>query len=222
MVAYCSRKVLFGRGLWNEKVPVSPFVMFIRFSPRQILDLRVIGVVLWAILALVAVYLFLFHRQATQTELNDLMSASLWMAGAVYFVLNVLRGFIFLPAFPLIIIGIAFFPPLPLFLLTLAGILIPAVVIYRFPAAFPFQDSLGSRYEMFMKKVDHWLKRGELPVLIAWSFLPFTPTNVIVYVSGLLRIGLGKMLFGVAVGSGANCALYIFLGDYLLRASGLK
>jgi uncharacterized membrane protein YdjX (TVP38/TMEM64 family) len=196
--------------------------MFEQIRPSQIFNLRILVIALWAVLASVALYLFFFHREATQKELSDLMSASLWMAGVVYFVLNVLRGFIFLPAFPLVILGIAFFPPIPLFVLTLAGILIPAAVIYRFPSAFPFRDSLGARYDGIMEKVDYWLKRSELPVLIVWSFLPFTPTNVIVWVSGLLALKFWKVMLGVAIGSGANCALYIFLGDYLLRVSGWK
>lgn len=192
------------------------------FSASRILSLRWIMIILWVVIAGTAFYLFLFHRHATQQELRSLMSMSLWVAGVIYLILNVLRGFIFLPAFPLVLIGIAFFPPIPLFLLTLTGILVPAVFIYWFPAAFHFKESLGERYNAIMEKVERWLKKGEMPVLIAWSFLPFTPTNVIIYVAGLLKLSFRKVMIGVAVGSGANCALYIFLGDYLLRASGLK
>jgi len=150
------------------------------------------------------------------------MSSSLWAACAIYFVLNILRGFIFLPTLPLVLIGIAFFPPLPLFVITLAGILIPVIFIYRFPTAFQIREILGTRADEIMAKVEKGLSKGGLPLITAWSFIPLTPTNVMVYVAGQLRYDLRKLLLGVAVGSGANCALYIFLGDYVLRVSGLK
>lgn len=192
--------------------PTSPFVLRYRFAL----------IALWVTVTAVAVYLFFFHREATQRELHDLMSISLRVAGAVYLLLTILRGLVFMPAAPLVLLGIAFFPPLPLFLLTLIGNLIPAACIYLFPEKLHLKEILSEGHNKMVARLHMLLNRAELPVITAWSFLPFTPTDLIVYVCGLLRIDFKKTMLGVALGAGANCALYIFLGDYLLRMTGWK
>lgn len=179
-------------------------------------------IALWVVLTAVAVYLFFFHREATQTELRDVMSTSLWVAGLVYLVLTILRGVVFMPAAPLVLVGIAFFPPLPLFLLTVIGNVIPAAAIYLFPEKLRLKEAFGEGHNKMIAQIHMLLNRGEFLVITIWSFLPFTPTDLIVYVCGLARIDFKKTMLAVALGSGANCAIYIFLGDYILRITGLK
>ena len=55
----------------------------------------------WIAVIAVTAYLFLFQREAVQTELHDAMSASMFAAGFIYLVLGSLRGFTLLPAAPL-------------------------------------------------------------------------------------------------------------------------
>jgi uncharacterized membrane protein YdjX (TVP38/TMEM64 family) len=66
------------------------------------------------------------------------------------------------------------------------------------------------------------LARYELPIIIGWSFFPLAPTDLIVYVCGVLRVDFRKCLLGVTIGEGAICAIYIFLGDYFLRVLELR
>jgi hypothetical protein len=41
-------------------------------------------------------------------------------------------------------------------------------------------------------------------------------------VCGVLKVDFRKCVLGVGIGEGIICAIYIFLGDYALRAFGLK
>ena len=70
--------------------------------------------------------------------------------------------------------------------------------------------------------VDRLLERRGLPIVIGWSFFPLLPTDAVCYLAGVVRMHFGKMLLGVAIGEGAICAIYIFVGDSLLRAVGLR
>ena len=56
------------------------------------------------------------------------------------------------------------------------------------------------------------MTRRELPIVIAWSFFPIAPTDLVCYVCGALKVDLKKCLLGVTIGEGAICAIYIFLG----------
>jgi len=61
------------------------------------------------------------------------------------------------------------------------------------------------------------LQSYQLPIIIGWSFFLFLPTDVLCYVCGSLKVNYKKFLFGVIVGEGTVYAIYIFLGDWVLR-----
>jgi uncharacterized membrane protein YdjX (TVP38/TMEM64 family) len=61
------------------------------------------------------------------------------------------------------------------------------------------------------------LARRELPIVITWSFFPFAPTDLVCYVCGTLKIDVRKCLFGVTLGEGAICAVYVAVGGQALR-----
>ena len=184
--------------------------------------LRIAIAVAWVAVIGAGVYLFLFHRAETQTELSRAMSVSWWMAWGIYLVLTVLRGIILMPAAPLVLLGTAFLPPLPLFGLTLIGVMASTSVIYWFPTSLHLEDLFRSRHGAAVDRLRGLLLRQQFAVIAGWSFLPMTPTVLIIYVCGLLKVDFKKTLLGVAIGSGANSALYIFLGDYLMRLAGWK
>lgn len=180
-------------------------------------------IALWALAIAFGLYMFIFHRQQTQRELTLAMTASVYGASIVYTILTIIRGLIMVPAAPLVIVGVAFLPPWPLFICTLIGTLISSIVIYLFPEYLQLEKIFGRRATGMIDRFKKLLSaRDGLLVIAIWSFIPFTPTNLIVYTCGVLKISLRKTLLGVAIGSGANAALYIFLGDYLLRLFGLK
>jgi uncharacterized membrane protein YdjX (TVP38/TMEM64 family) len=66
------------------------------------------------------------------------------------------------------------------------------------------------------------INRYELPIIIAWSFFPLAPTDLICYVCGVPRVRFWKFLLGVTIGEGAICAIYIYGGDQILRWLGVR
>lgn len=183
---------------------------------------RVILLTVWAVVAGATAWVFFFRREAVQEELREAMSVSMFAAGFLYLLLSSLRGFTFMPAAPLLLLGIAFFPPVPLFVLTLAGILVSSAIIYWFSGSLHLEEVFSKRYAQLMERVNTLLHERELPVITAWCLFPVTPTDLMVYVCGVLRIDFKKTMLGVAIGAGINCAVVIFLGDQILRFFGLK
>jgi uncharacterized membrane protein YdjX (TVP38/TMEM64 family) len=183
---------------------------------------RIILLGVWVLVVIATAWVFLFHREAVQRELQQAMSVSLFAAGFLYLLLSSLRGFTFMPAAPLLLLGIAFFPPVPLFILTLTGILISSAIIYWFSGSLHLEEVFSQRYARMMERVNALLHRRELPVITAWCLFPITPTDLMVYVCGVLRIDFKKTMLGVAIGAGLNCAVVIFLGDQILRFFSLK
>ncbi len=162
-----------------------------------------------------ALYLYFFRRAFLQAQLANAFATSLLLGCVAYLLLGSIRGFTFVPSTYLVLLGLMFFPPWPLFLLTLLGILISSASIYFFAEALHLEDVFERKHGKYILKLRALLQKNEMPIIIGWAFFPLAPTDLICYVCGVLRVSLRKMLVGVAIGEGAVCALYIFAGGYL-------
>jgi len=183
---------------------------------------RALLITLWLVLVGGALYALLFHREFARDQLRSAMSVSVVAGGVVYLLLGAIRGFTLIPSTTLVLAAVAFFPPVPLFLLTLAGILISTACIYWFAESLGLGEVLARRHPDTVARLTRVLQRHELPIIIGWSFFPLAPTDLICYVCGVLRVNFLKCLLGVAIGEGTICGVYIFAGDQILRWLQLK
>ena len=177
---------------------------------------------LWVLLAGGALYILIFHRELVREELGGAMSASVVAGGGLYLLLGALRGFTLIPSTTLVLVALAIFPPVRLFVLTLAGILISTACIYWFAESIGLDAVLKRRHPDTVARLTAVLQKHELPIIIGWSFFPLAPTDLICYVCGVLRVNFVKCLIGVAIGEGTICGIYIFAGDQVLRWLRLK
>lgn len=176
----------------------------------------------WLSFLAAALYLFFFQRAFVSYELHVLLSTPSPIAGALYLLIGCLRGFTFIPVTTLLVAAMPFFPPVPLFVLTIVGILVSSASVYYFSEALHVEELLARRYQKRMTELEGALRKYELPVITAWSFFPLVPTDVICYVCGVMKVDIRKVMGGVALGEGAMCAIYVFLGDQALRSLGLR
>ena len=167
-------------------------------------------------------YLYFGHPDLLQRELQDALSASALVGSGVYLALGCVRGFTLVPSTTLVLAALPFFPPVPLFVLTVTGILVSSSSIYRLSASLHFYEVFARKHEQRVSRLRSRLERHELPIIIGWSFFPLAPTDLICYVCGVLEVNFGKFLLGVGIGESAICGLYIFGGDFLLRLLHLK
>jgi uncharacterized membrane protein YdjX (TVP38/TMEM64 family) len=173
---------------------------------------RTLIMALWLSLLAGALLTYAFHRDALRELFLRLSSAPPAWAYAAYLGLGCLRGFTLIPATYLVLAGMLVLPPLPLYLLTLAGIVVSSAAVYYFAEAMRLDRFFEQRYAPQVGRLRAVLKRRELPIVIAWSFFPIAPTDLVCYVCGALRVDVKKCLLGVAIGEGTICAIYIFLG----------
>jgi polyvinyl alcohol dehydrogenase (cytochrome) len=104
----------------------------------------------------------------------------------------------------------------PLLVLTLVGIAISSASIYAFAESLKLGEYLERKHARHMHRLQAALHRNPTSIVTAWSFLPIMPTDLICYVCGVMRISFPRFMFGVLVGEGAICAVYIFAGASLL------
>jgi uncharacterized membrane protein YdjX (TVP38/TMEM64 family) len=145
------------------------------------------------------------------------MSASVVTGYAAYLLIGCVRGFTLIPSTSLVLLAMPIFPPLPLFALTLAGILISSMSIYYFSESLHLNDDFEGKYEARVKKLKQILQGNSMIIIFTWSLFPLVPTDLICYVCGVLRIDFRKFIIAVFLGEGAICGFYIFLGSYMMR-----
>jgi len=177
---------------------------------------RTLVLALWLSLLAGALFAYAFHHDALRDLFLHLSSAPPAWAYAAYLGLGCLRGFTLIPATYLVLAGMLVLPPLPLYLLTLVGIVVSSAAVYFFAEAMQLDRFFEQRYASQVGRLRAVLKRQELPIVIAWSFFPIAPTDLVCYVCGALRVDVKKCLLGVAIGEGTICGIYIFLGAQAL------
>jgi uncharacterized membrane protein YdjX (TVP38/TMEM64 family) len=186
--------------------------------PEETKPLRphLLRLAIWALFVAAFAFLYYSYFSVWGTELTQLAASSVWLAYVVYVVLGALRGFALIPVTNVVVLAIPLFPPVPLLVLTLVGIAISSASIYAFAGSLQLGGYLERKHARHMERLQTALRRNPTSIVTAWSFLPIVPTDLICYVCGVMRISFRRFLFGVLVGEGAICAIYIFAGASLL------
>jgi len=173
---------------------------------------RRVVLLLWLAVASASLYLYFFERETLRLLALESAGASTAWTHAVYLLLACIRGFTLIPATYLVLAGMLVLPPVPLYLLTLVGIFVSSAAVYRFAEAMQFDRYFERHHGSEVARLRDLMRRRELPIVIAWSFFPIAPTDLVCYVCGALKVDLRKCLLGVTIGEGTICAIYIFLG----------
>jgi len=167
-----------------------------------------------------ALYVYFFHSYFFQEQLEEIVHTSIYLAYAVLLLLGSIRGFTLIPITYLIILGLLFFPPLPLFVAIILGALVSSASVYYFFKFLDLDTLFEKKYGIQIDRVRRALVKNELPIIIGWSAFPFLPTDVICYICGTLEVDIKKLLLGVFIGESIMSGAYIFFGHYLLGYLG--
>jgi len=172
----------------------------------------------WAAIVLVGVYYVLIRPDVLRDGMLNLSSSSEVLASVAFLVMGCLRGFTLIPVTYLMPFGLLVLDPLVMFVLTMGGIVVSSASLYYFSERLQLAEYFEARHPRHVERIRRLLERSELPIVIAWSFFPFVPTDLICYVCGSLGIDVRKLILGVLVGEGIICAIYIVLGRQLLAS----
>ena len=172
---------------------------------------------IWLFVVVAALYLYFFERDFIEGQITRISDAPLYLRYLVFLALGCLRGFTLIPVTYLIIMGLLFLPLKPLFILTMAGVMVSSTVIYYFSEFIHLGEFFEHKYPKQITKLRSVLEKNEFPIVILWSMFPFTPTDVVCYVCGSLEVNIKKFLLGIFIGEGITCALYIFFGKEVVK-----
>ena len=151
-------------------------------------------------------------------NLKNIFSDNLAWGLIIYFILWTLRGFTLIPSTPMIIAGMLVFPPVHLFLVNFACVFTSSAIVYFWWKYLWFDVYFSEKCPRELNKLKSALKKRELAFITLWSFFPFVPTDMICYVSEILKIKLWKCLTWVWIWEWIISAIYIFLWDSIIKS----
>lgn len=179
---------------------------------------RKIFLVIWLCVVLFFVSIYVFNPEYVRNVLTILLSKPPLWAYITLFLLGCIRGFTLIPSTILIVVGLMFIPPVPLYFIILIGVIVSSVSVFYFFEYLHIDTLVKDKYKPLLEKGSKYLSRYELPAIIIWSMAPFLPTDVICYLAGTARVNVGKFVLGILIGEGVICALYIFGASALFHA----
>jgi uncharacterized membrane protein YdjX (TVP38/TMEM64 family) len=164
--------------------------------------------------------LFLVYPDSfTPTKIADFLEQYSDQLLLIYILISFVRGLFLIPSTPFILAGAILFPEQPwtVFLISIIGVVIGSTLVYYMSDALGFSEKLERKYP---KKIERWHRRLNSPwaatIVVAWSFFPFVPTDVICYVAGIVKMPYRILISGVIIGELVLIYLYVFYGGQFL------
>ncbi len=189
----------------------------LRYDVSHKMKLRPILGIVWLAFVGAALFMYFFHPDLIRAGFERVVAISPYLAYAILLILGCIRGFTLVPITYLIVIGLIFFPPLPLLIIILIGAIVSSASVYYFFEYLNLDEYFEKKHAKEVHKIKAALEKNELPIIIAWSAMPFLPTDVICYVCGSLEVSVKKMLLGIFIGEGITCTIYVFFGKAFLE-----
>ncbi|WP_018629075.1 TVP38/TMEM64 family protein [Niabella aurantiaca] len=171
--------------------------------------------IVWVILIAGGGIFYWYNRQHfTQETIAAFLLQYRQQVWLTYLGVCVARGLFLLPSTPFLIAGMFIFRDTPflLFGVFMISIFIVATFIFytaRYISIPRLSGAPASRLERIQRGLNS--KRG-FWFILGWALMPFTPTDLVCYAAGLLRIRFGRFMLPLLLGEALICALYIMNG----------
>lgn len=172
---------------------------------------------IWLILVGIILSLLLLNPGWVSREsISGLLEGLGASALLVYIVLSLSRAAFLIPCTPFVLAGAISFPQWPalVLLISLAGVVAGALLVYSFPSFGDYDEFLEQKYpEKIALLKNRMHGRYAFWIVAGWSIFPLVPTDVICYVAGMTRMSFRKLVTALLVGEVPLIAFYVYLGS---------
>jgi uncharacterized membrane protein YdjX (TVP38/TMEM64 family) len=169
----------------------------------------------WLALIAAGVVLAMIHPEwFTRDAIFEFVKAYEGQMLLVYLLICVGRGMFLIPSTPFVLAGgLLFHDNLWLvFAISMVGVLSGSAFIYYFTEFLGVDKIIQKRFAHKLEKTKAGMEKYGFWIVVAWSFFPLVPTDLIAYVAGITRMKPWKFFLGVFLGELPIVALYVFTG----------
>lgn len=161
----------------------------------------------------------LFPQFFSQQYFRNLFQDNAVLITILYCFLTLLRALFFIPSTVFVLLGIGLFPNAHAFVIAInmAGIIVGASLLYKAAQFFDTDDFFAKRDHRYLKKVQGGLQKYGFPIVLAWSFFPAVPTDLICYVAGATKMNYFRFIAALTIGEFLLVSVYVYTGMQLLE-----
>jgi uncharacterized membrane protein YdjX (TVP38/TMEM64 family) len=102
------------------------------------------------------------------------------------------------------------------FWISMLGIMVTAAYLYFASKFLEFDKLFGDKLKSKSDKITEKLNKYGFWIVLAWSFFPLVPTDLICYIAGSIRMNFFKYFSAIFIGEAVLFGIYVFLGESIL------
>ncbi|MEM7103461.1 MAG: VTT domain-containing protein [Bacteroidota bacterium] len=170
-----------------------------------------------------AIYLIVFPSTLSAENLEYFLSKFGTSLLVSYIAVSFIRGFLMIPSSPFVLAGGILLPqsPMLIIIISLAGIMFSATLIYYFSDSIGLNEALQKKYPKLINPVMEKLSKPKaIWLVIFWSMFPLVPTDLICYIAGVVKMPFSRMMLGLFIGELPLVMAYVYLGKSILTWIG--
>ncbi len=174
--------------------------------------------VLWGCLALLAIVGM--QRLSSAYSLNDMREAIntyYWYIVTAYVLLICLRGLLFVPTMPVILLMASSLDSWLMFVITLSSTCCSSYLVCVAIDHLNMQKRLKALPGKSVKRAQRWIHNYGIAAIAGWAFFPLVFTELIVYLARFAGLPRQHIIAAVAVGEGLMIGIIIMVADWFTK-----
>lgn len=175
---------------------------------------------LWTLVIIAVILLLVFKPELLSPEyLKEKLFINEDIMLPIYLGLLFIRVFLFIPQTPLLFLGFILFPDWKLVVIfpVMMSALLSAGFFYYFAGKSGWYEYFYKNYPIQTEKLERIMSTPKsVWIVILWSFLPLTPSDLISFTAGIVRMPFRILVIGTLIGQMPLMILYALIGDLLL------
>ncbi|MEH6454649.1 MAG: VTT domain-containing protein [Psychromonas sp.] len=181
------------------------------------MNARSLKIIIWASIVVTAIWgMRWLSDNYGASELQALIEEYYWYILSSYALLISLRGLLFLPTMPAIIMMASSIDPLIMFSVTLGATCASAYLVCLAVDYLDMQKKIDDMSGKTLKRAQKWINSSGTATVTGWAFFPLVFTDVIVYLARLSGMSRKQILLGIAIGEGLLILILISLTEWLV------
>ncbi len=151
----------------------------------------------------------------TLAEMQQVITDNQWYVLTGYVALITVRGLLFIPTMPFIMLMASVVDSWLLFGVTLVASCCSTYLVCLAVDYLGFQNKLNALPSSSVKRAQNWINSMGVAAVSGWAFFPLVFTEIIVYLARLSGLTKKELIIAVAIGEGLLIGLLVFLTDWI-------
>ena len=172
----------------------------------------------WAATALLAIYGM--EEITTTYSLSDMQQAiNLYYLPilTVYVLLICIRGLLFIPTMPLILLMASSIDNIIMLSLTLTASCLSTYFVCLAVDFMDFKKRIERLPARSVRKAQNWVQTYGIAAIAGWAFFPFVFTEIIVYLARIAGMSKQQIIISVALGEGIMLCILVYITDWFIK-----